>query len=92
MPVAGAALLHARAASAQGELLAETDPQAIAVGYVADATRADAAKFPQYVAGRTCATCALYQGAPADADGVCPLFGTRHVAGRGWCSAWTNMA
>lgn len=90
VPVAGAALLGAGAASAQGALVSEKDPQAVALGYVADATKADKAKYKQYAAGQHCANCALYQGKATDADGGCPLFGTKKVRGKGWCSAWAK--
>jgi hypothetical protein len=68
----------------------EKDPQAAALGYVSDATKADAKKFPKYAAGEMCSNCALYQGKPADAAGGCPLFAGKQVAGKGWCSAWAK--
>jgi hypothetical protein len=92
VPVAGAALLGARTAVAQADMVGEKDPQAVALGYVADATKADKAKYKQYAAGQTCANCALYQGKATDATGGCPLFGTKKVAGKGWCSAWAKKA
>jgi hypothetical protein len=70
----------------------EKDPQATALGYVADAKHADAKKFPKYAAGQTCATCSLYQGKPADKAGGCPLFAGKQVAAAGWCSAWSKKA
>ena len=70
----------------------EKDPQAVALGYVADAKRVDAKKFPKYADGQHCANCALYQGKPADKSGPCPLFAGKHVAGPGWCSAWVKKA
>lgn len=68
----------------------EKDPQAAALGYVADASRVDVKKFPKYAAGQMCSTCALYQGKPADANGACPLFAGKQVAAKGWCSAWAK--
>jgi hypothetical protein len=91
VPVAGAALLGARAAHAQA-LVTEKDPQAAALGYVADATKADKAKYKNYAAGQTCANCALYQGKPTDAQGPCPLFAGKQVLGKAWCSAWAKKA
>lgn len=90
VPVAGAALLAARGAQAQ--LVSEKDPQAVALGYVADATKADKAKYKNYAPGQTCADCQLYQGKPTDAEGGCPLFAGKKVAGKGWCSAWAKKA
>ncbi len=89
MAASGAAL--ATGAQAQS-LLDEKDTQAAALGYVADAKRVDAKKFPKFAAGQNCANCALYQGKPSDRAGGCPLFGTRQVAGAGWCNAWAKKA
>lgn len=70
----------------------EKDPQAIALGYVADAKRADTKKFPKFAAGQNCANCALFQGKAGAAAGGCPLFAGKQVAGAGWCSAWAKKA
>jgi hypothetical protein len=70
----------------------EKDPQAVALGYVADAKRVDAKKFPKYAAGQNCANCALYQGKATDAVAACPLFAGKQVAAKGWCSAWAKKA
>jgi hypothetical protein len=71
-------------------MVAPTDPQAAALGYVADATKADTKKFPKYAAGQNCGNCALYQGKAGDAAGNCPLFAGKQVAAKGWCSAWAK--
>jgi acetoin utilization deacetylase AcuC-like enzyme len=70
----------------------EKDPQAVALGYAADATKVDAKKYPKYAAGQVCTNCALYQGKPADTWGGCPLFAGKQVAGKGWCTAWAKKA
>lgn len=70
--------------------LDEKDAQAVALGYVNDATKADAKKFPKYAAGQNCSTCALYQGKAGDAAGNCPLFAGKQVAAKGWCSVWAK--
>jgi High potential iron-sulfur protein len=89
-PVAGVALLSARAGfAADPPMVDEKDPTAAALGYVADASKADKAKFPNYAAGQNCATCQLYQG-KADPKGVCPLFAGKLVAAKGWCSAFAK--
>lgn len=72
--------------------LDEKDPQAVALGYVADASRVDAKKFPKYAIGQNCAGCALYQAKPADAAGNCPLYPGKLVAAKAWCSAWVKKA
>ncbi|MFM0739295.1 high-potential iron-sulfur protein [Paraburkholderia xenovorans] len=71
--------------------LSETDPKAQAVGYREDASKVDKAKFPSYDATQTCASCSLFQGKTTDAYGGCTLFGELQVAGRGWCSAYSNI-
>jgi High potential iron-sulfur protein len=79
-------LAHAQA------LVDEKDPQAVALGYVADAKRVDSKKFPKFAAGQNCTNCALYQGKATDKAAGCPLFGAKQVAGPGWCSAWAKKA
>lgn len=71
-------------------MLAETDPQAIALGYKADATKVDKAKQPKYMAGQMCTNCVLFQGDANAAAGGCPLFAGKRVAGKGWCNAWVK--
>ena len=91
VPLAGAAaLLTAR--SAQAAMVEESDPQAKALGYVADASKADKAKYKQYAAGQLCNNCALYQGKASDAAAGCALFPGKQVAGKGWCSAYAKKA
>ncbi len=70
--------------------LDEKDAQAVALGYVADAAKVDTKKFAKFAAGQNCASCALFQAKPGDAWGGCPLFGTKQVAAKGWCSAWAK--
>jgi hypothetical protein len=87
--VGGAALGTLLQARAQA-MLAETDPQAVALGYKADATKVDKAKQPKYAAGQLCSNCALYQSKAGAVAGGCPLFGAKQVAGKGWCNAWVK--
>ncbi len=91
VPLAGAALLAARTVSAQ-DMVPESDPMAKQLGYVTDATKADKAKFKNWAAGHQCSNCALFQGKPTDAAAICPLFGTRKVSAKGWCSAYNKKA
>jgi len=89
LAASGAAL--ATRAQAQA-LVDEKDPQAAALGYVADAKRVDTKKYPKFAAGQNCTNCALYQGKATDKAGGCPLFAGKQVAGPGWCSAWAKKA
>ncbi|WNC93076.1 high-potential iron-sulfur protein [Paraburkholderia sp. FT54] len=89
---AGSALVLTRAAFADtANTISETDPKAQAVGYKADASRVDKAKFPGYAAGQTCGNCSLFQGKANDAYGGCTLFGDKQVDARGWCSSYSNI-
>ncbi len=89
MTLAAGGSVVATAAMGQAKL-DEKDPQAVALGYVAEASKADAKKFPKYAAGQLCSNCALYQAIATDAYGGCPLFAGKQVAGKGWCSAWAK--
>lgn len=73
-------------------MLDEKDAQAVALGYVADASRVDKDKYKTYVAGSMCSNCNLYQGKAGDAAGPCTLFAGKNVAGPGWCSGWIKKA
>lgn len=90
VPLAGASMLGAGGASAQA--VNEKDSQAVALGYVSDATKANKSKYKQYAAGQMCSNCALYQGKASDASANCALFPGKQVAGKGWCSAYNKKA
>jgi hypothetical protein len=72
---------HAHAADAP--LIAEDDPAAKAVKYVADASKAKGAP-----PGNTCGNCALYQGKYASKEGPCQIFPGKNVTAAGWCASW----
>jgi hypothetical protein len=84
--------MMAGSAMAAAPMVAETDPAAKGLGYVADATKTDKVKYPKYAAGQVCTNCALYQGKATDAAAGCPLFAGKQVAGKGWCSAYAKKA
>ena len=91
VPAASAVLFAGRSAfAADAPMVDEKDPQAAALGYGADATQVNKAKFPTYAAGQNCATCSLYQGQAA--AGPCPLYPAKQVAAKGWCSAYAKKA
>jgi hypothetical protein len=79
-------------AAAPGNLpmLDEKDATAVALGYVADATKADAAKYKTYAAGQNCSGCQLFQGQAGAASGPCTLFAGKQVSAKGWCSAFAK--
>ncbi len=90
VPLAGAAMLAGGHAAAQAPMVDENDPQAKALGYVADATKVDRNRFKQYAPGQVCTNCALWQGKPTDAAAGCAIFPGKRVAGPGWCSAYAK--
>lgn len=90
-PSASPAAAQAPATTSSNLPMLEMDnPQAIALGYVEDATQADTTKFKNYVAGNTCSNCQLYQGKAEDAAGGCTLFPGKSVAAKGWCTSWVK--
>ncbi len=92
IPLAGALALGAGSARADAPKVDEKDPQAAALGYVADATKVNKAKFPKYAASQVCSGCQLYQGKAIDASAPCAIFAGKQVSSKGWCSAYTKKA
>jgi len=86
----GSGVLVAGSAMAQAPLVNEADGQAAALGYKADASKVDKAKFPKYAAGQICGNCVLFQGKATDVSGVCPLFSGKLVASKGWCNSYVK--
>lgn len=68
----------------------EADEQAIALGYRHDTTKVDAKKYPQHAAAQHCANCSFWQGGPTDPWAGCAMFGRKHIANAGWCTAWAK--
>jgi High potential iron-sulfur protein len=91
--MAGSSALATSQVAAQAAApLSETDPQAVALGYKADTTKVDKAKFPKHEATQLCSGCQLFQAKPTDASGPCALFSMKVVPAKGWCSAWVKKA
>jgi High potential iron-sulfur protein len=87
----GAAAAASGARNAPGADTAKVDvhdPQAVALGYVENASQVDAKKYPQYVAGSNCDNCLQLQGKPGNNYRPCTLFAGKLVAVSGWCSGW----
>ena len=64
-------------------LLSPEAPEAKAVKYVEDASKAKGA-----LPNSTCANCGLYQGKAGAATGPCQIFTGKQVKAAGWCSSW----
>lgn len=88
----GGALLALQAQAQAPAKVDEKDPQAAALGYVADTNKADGKKYPKHASSQKCGGCQLYSGKAGDASGPCSLFQGKHVSANGWCSAWAKKA
>lgn len=86
VPAAG--LVQNAAAQAAAPHVDEKDPTAVALGYTADAKKAEAAKVPQYKAGSKCSNCLQLQGKVGDEWRPCSLFPGKLVHTDGWCKVW----
>lgn len=71
-------------------MLEEKRPDALKLGYVSDATRADVTTFKTYVPGQACGRCALYRGNSTNLAGPCALFPGARVAAAGWCASFAQ--
>jgi hypothetical protein len=91
LPLSGV-FLGAQVSFAQTAMLDEKDPQAVALGFVSEAARADKTKYPKFAPGQACSSCALYQGKPSEASGPCTLFAGKQVPAKAWCSAYAKKA
>ena len=92
LSAAGACTLALNSKVQAQAMVAETDPQAAALGYKSDATKVDKAKYAKYAAGQECDNCAHFQGKAGAASGSCSLFAGKQVSGKGWCSAYAKKA
>jgi type IV secretory pathway VirB10-like protein len=80
------------ASSSALPMLDEKDATAVALGYVANATKADTTKYKTYAVGQHCGSCQLFQGQANAASGPCSLFAGKQVNTQGWCSAFAKKA
>ena len=90
--LSGVGILSAGGALADAPVLDEKDPQAVALGYVTDASKVNKPKYTTYAAGQACANCQFYQGKAGATMGPCPLYGGKQVSAKGWCSAYAKKA
>jgi High potential iron-sulfur protein len=80
------------AARADDVMVSESDPAAIALGYKANASQVDKAKYNTYMPGEICSNCQFYQGDASTASAPCPLLGGKLVRGEGWCKGYVKKA
>jgi len=76
------------AAAADLQPLDPKDPAALALGFVDDVSKVDAAANPRYAPGQKCANCQQFLAKPSDARGGCVLFPGKSVPAAGWCKVW----
>ncbi|MGA8258762.1 MAG: high-potential iron-sulfur protein [Arenicellales bacterium] len=92
----GARLIDRPAHAASGAELPPldpaTNPTAAALGYVDDASQADAAKHPNYKKGDSCSNCNFYTGETGAERGGCTIFPQNSVSAKGWCASHTPKA
>lgn len=68
----------------------EADETAVALGYRHDTTKVDRQRHPKHDPAQRCDNCSFFQGAAGDEWGGCAMFGRKHIAAAGWCSAWAK--
>lgn len=64
-------------------------PDAVALGYLEDATLVNSKKYPTFAKGSTCENCLLLQGKEGGSYRPCSLFPGKLVAIKGWCTGWS---
>jgi High potential iron-sulfur protein len=85
---ATAAVVGADWAHAQASMLPESHPQASAMGYRADASKIDTAKFANFAPGQKCQECQMFRAQQSESSGQCAIFPGKLVSATGWCSAY----
>lgn len=101
LPVLGQ-VLDGAPAVAQGMPTTAVDPassQALALGYIHDASKVDVAKYTKRAgpegAKQFCDNCLFYQQGGMKAAGIegeagkCVIFPNGLVAAKGWCNSWS---
>jgi hypothetical protein len=84
-------LALAPAAGAQpAQDLSESDPAAMALGFVRDTALADRTRFPKHTELDFCSGC-LHYASPGEDPSACDVFGGKLVPARGWCSGYETM-
>ena len=75
------------------EIVSNDSATAVAMGYVADHTSVDTAKWTKKAApggeNQKCTSCTIYQRIDDD-YGLCPIFVGKRVHANGWCNGWVS--
>ena len=83
-------LLANAAVAAAPPALDPKDPTALALGFVTDASKVDAAANPTFKPTQKCGSCLQYQGKATDATAACTIFAGKGVPAGGWCKVWAQ--
>lgn len=70
--------------------LSPSDPTAMALAYHEDATKVDAAKYPNYKPGQTCSNCLQLTGVAGQDWRPCNLYPGKLVHAEGWCKVYVK--
>lgn len=85
-------------AAAKLEMAKESDPTAVALGYIEDASKVDTKKWPKRAgaegAKQFCYNCQFYKDKCADpkatAASPCSILANKGVTAKGWCNSWVS--
>lgn len=92
------ALAQGGAAGGKLEMVKESDPQAQALGYSADAKKVNTTKWTKRAgtegAKQFCYNCQFFQAGGKDPKSLpsapCQILSMKGVASKGWCNTWTQ--
>lgn len=90
--IAGSGAVALASGAQAQQKVSPSDPQAAALGYVDDTTKADQKKFPKHTNDQKCAGCQFYTAAANSKEGPCAVFGGKLVAANGWCNSWVKKS
>jgi len=94
IPILSRILVDDSYAQAAAVALDEKNPTALALGYLHDGSKVDAAKFPKHQAKQLCSNCMFYNNGGQKIEGQagdwgkCTLFAQGLVNANGWCNSW----
>jgi hypothetical protein len=76
--------------------VSESDPVAASLGYRADATKVDTAKFPKRKGAegekQFCNNCQFFTAKGDSGWGACQIIRSGDVKATGWCNTWAKKA
>jgi hypothetical protein len=88
LPLAAISLVALAQAAEAPKPVAEDDPEAVKLGYKADAAKVSKKEAPSFEDGQNCMGCSLFNRISGTAFGKCEALAMRPVAEAGWCKAF----